>query len=241
MKYIFMVAGKGTRLHPLTLKHPKSMYKLDEDVTLLQRMVKLIKRHDTEADIVVVTGHMHKNIEQQLEDVTFVYNPFYDVTNSIASLWFASEHLDSENVVLIDGDIVMSDELISDVLCKPVDKPVVLVDSSIKTDGDYNVEVSGEQVLVMSKELNNYYGEYAGVTMLDRKSALLMREEMNLMIEEGFYDQWYENALVQLIFKNNFKLYYNDISNYEWTEVDSVNDLLLAKKIHLQEKRTSLF
>ncbi len=30
MKYIFMVAGKGTRLQPLTLKHPKSMYKLDD-------------------------------------------------------------------------------------------------------------------------------------------------------------------------------------------------------------------
>ena len=87
----------------------------------------------------------------------------------------------------------------------------------------------------MSKELSNYYGEYAGVTKLDHDSALKMREEMDEMIEEGFYDQWYENALVQMIFKNDFKLYYTDISNYEWTEVDSVNDLLLAKRIHTQE------
>ncbi len=235
MKYIFMVAGKGTRLQPLTLKHPKSMYKLDENTTLLQRMVKLIKKHDTEADIVVVTGHMHRAIENQIEGAAFVYNPFFEVTNSIASLWFAREHLDADNVVLIDGDIVMSDELVRDVMCKPVDKPFVLVDSSIKTDGDYNVEVSGDQVLVMSKDLDNYYGEYAGVTKLDNNSSLQMRKEMDSMIEEGFYDQWYENALVQLIFKNDFKLYYTDISNYEWTEVDSVNDLLLAKRIHTQE------
>lgn len=235
MKYIFMVAGKGTRLQPLTLKHPKSMYKLDENTTLLQRMVRLIKKHDPEADIVIVTGHMHRAIEEQIEGVSFVYNPFYEVTNSIASLWFAEGNLDADNVVLIDGDIVMSEELIKDVICKPVDRPVVLVDSSIKTDGDYNVEVSGDQVLVMSKDLDNYYGEYAGVTKLDHDSALQMRKEMNSMIEEGFYDQWYENALVQLIFKNDFKLYYTDISNYEWTEVDSVNDLLLAKRIHNQE------
>ncbi|HAG04539.1 MAG TPA: hypothetical protein DCG28_03770 [Lachnospiraceae bacterium] len=235
MKYIFMVAGKGTRLQPLTLKHPKSMYKLDEDTTLLQRMVALIKKHDKEADIVVVTGHMHRAIEEQVSGVTFVYNPFYEATNSIASLWFAQSHMDTDNLVLIDGDIVMSDELIKEVLCKPVDRATVLVDSSIKTDGDYNVEVSGEQVLVMSKDLNSYYGEYAGVTKLDRESSLLMRKEMNNMIEEGFYDQWYENALVQLIFKHNFRLYYTDISNYEWTEVDSVNDLLLAKQIHMKE------
>ena len=227
-----MVAGKGTRLQPLTLKHPKSMYKLDENTTLLQRMVKLIKKHDADADIVIVTGHMHRAIEDQVDGVRFVYNPFYEVTNSIASLWFAMDELDTDNVVLIDGDIVMSDDLIRDIICKPVDKPVVLVDSSIKTDGDYNVEISGDNVLVMSKELDNYYGEYAGVTKLDHDSALKMRDEMNNMIEEGFYDQWYENALVQLIFKNDFKLYYIDISNYEWTEVDSVNDLLLAKRIH---------
>ena len=236
MKYIFMVAGKGTRLQPLTLKHPKSMYKLDEDTTLLQRMVALIKKHDTEADIVIVTGHMHRAIEEQVEGATFVYNPFYEVTNSIASLWFAQEHMDADNIVLIDGDIVMEDELIKDVLCQPVNRATVLVDSSIKTDGDYNVEVSGEQVLVMSKDLTSYYGEYAGVTKLDRQSALLMRTEMDEMIEEGFYDQWYENALVQLIFKHDFRLFYTDISNYEWTEVDSVNDLLMAKQIHMKEK-----
>ena len=56
MKYIFLVAGKGSRLHPLTLEHPKSMFKLDENTTLLQRMVKLLKKNDPEADIVVVTG-----------------------------------------------------------------------------------------------------------------------------------------------------------------------------------------
>lgn len=235
MKYIFMVAGKGTRLQPLTLSHPKSMYKLDEHTTLLQRMVALIKKYDEEADIIIVTGHMHRAIEEQVQGVKFVYNPFYEVTNSIASLWFARDELDADNVVLIDGDIVMSDDLVREVMCKKVDKPCVFVDSSIKTDGDYNVEVSGNQVLVMSKDLESYYGEYAGITKLDRASALLMREEMNSMIEDGFYDQWYENALVQLIFKKDFKLYYIDISSYEWTEVDSVNDLLAARRIHGRE------
>ena len=235
MKYIFLVAGKGTRLPPLPLKHPKSMFRLDKETTVIKRMVNLGKKYDQNADVVVVTGHMHKSIEEDLQGVTFVYNPFYEVTNSIASLWFAKEHLDADNVVLIDGDIVMSDKLIKDIVCKPVDRPTVLLDSSIKTDGDYNVEVSGEHVLVMSKELESYYGEYAGLTKLDAKSAQLMKSEMENMIEEGYYDQWYENALVQLIFKDDFQLYFKDIADYEWTEVDCVSDLIHAKNIHLQE------
>lgn len=235
MKYIFMVAGKGSRLQPLTLKHPKSMFKLDKNTTLIKRMVNLIRKFDTEADIVVVTGHMHKSIEEELNGVTFVYNPFYEVTNSIASLWFAKDHLNEDNIVLIDGDIVMSENLMRDIVCQPVDKPTVLLDSSIKTDGDYNVEVSGNRVLVMSKNLETYYGEYAGLTKLDKKSAQLMKHEIEAMVEEGYYDQWYENALVQLIFKDDFQLYYKDICDYEWTEVDCVSDLIRAKNIHLQE------
>lgn len=235
MKYIFLVAGKGSRLNPLTLNHPKSMFKLDNNTTLIQRMVRLIKKIDKESDIVVVTGHMHKSIEQELEDVTFVYNPFFAVTNSIASLWFAREHLIADNVVLIDGDIVMSEKLMRDIVCKPVDKATVLLDSSIKADGDYNVQVSGNQVLVMSKDLDSYYGEYAGVSKLNKVSAYLMKQELESMVEDGNYDQWYENALVQLIFKDNFQLFYEDICDYEWTEVDCVSDLIHAKNIHIKE------
>lgn len=236
MKYIFMVAGKGARLHPLTLKHPKSMFKLDRDTTVLQRMITLIRKYDASSDIVVVTGHMHQSIEENIQGVTFVFNPFFGITNSIASLWFAREHMDADNVVLLDGDIVMSEAVMKDIVCQPVDRATVLLDSSICVDGDYNVEVSGDHVLVMSKELETYHGEYAGITKLDRKSSLLMRDELNNMIEEGYYDQWYENALVQLIFKNDFELFYTDICNYDWTEVDSVNDLLHAKNIHINEQ-----
>lgn len=237
MRYIFLVAGKGTRLQPLTLKHPKSMFKLDKDTTLIQRMVRLIKELDSEADIIVVTGHMHRSIEEELEGVTFVYNPYYEVTNSIASLWFARDYLVADNVVLIDGDIVMSKTLMQDIVCKPVEQPLVLLDSSIKTDGDYNVEISGNRVLVMSKDLDSYYGEYAGITKLERKSAELMKKEMESMVEEGFYNQWYEDVLVQLIFKEDFRLYYKDICDYEWTEVDCVSDLVRAKSIHMKEKK----
>ena len=235
MKYIFLVAGKGSRLLPLTLDNPKSMFRLDQNTTLITRMVNLIRKYDAEADIVVVTGHKRQSIEQELEHVTFINNPFYEVTNSIASLWFAREHLDSDNIVLIDGDIVMSRELVCDVVCRPTEHAMVLLDSSINEDGDYNVQVSGERVLVMSKDLDVYYGEYAGITKLDRKSALAMRDEIESMVESGYYDQWYENALVQMIFKDDFALFYKDISDYEWTEVDGVSDLIHAKNIHMKE------
>lgn len=64
--YILLAAGKGTRLHPLTLHHPKSLYKLDKNTTVLERMVRLIRKHDRSSEIVVVTGFMSDLISSQL-------------------------------------------------------------------------------------------------------------------------------------------------------------------------------
>lgn len=234
MNYIFLVAGRGSRLHPFTLKYPKSLYKLDKDTTVLQRMIRLIKKYDVTANIVVVTGFMSEIIRKEIDNVTFLFNPFYDVTNSIASLWFARKYLDADNVVVINGDIVMEERILKDIICRRTDVPKVCIDSSIKNAGDYNVQINGDRILVMSKDLDQYYGEYAGVTKLDRDSAKMLRYCICGMIDAGMYDQWYENALVQMIFNEDFQLYYEDIMNYKWTEVDSVSDMLMAKQIHME-------
>ncbi len=234
MTYIFMAAGKGTRLYPLTLNYPKSLYKLDKDTTVLKRMITLIKKYDNNAKIVVVIGFKKERIKEEIDGVIFVTNPFYEITNSIASLWFARNYLEDDQVVLINGDIVLEEKVIEKIMCKRTNQPLVLIDSSIKNDGDYNVQVSGNRVLVMSKDLNDYYGEYTGVTKLDGVSAIKLKECVIEMVENEMYDQWYENALVKMIFNSDFELYYEDIRDYKWTEVDCVSDLLLAKQIHME-------
>ena len=239
MNYIFLIAGKGNRLHPLTLKTPKSFYKLDAKTTVLERMLEAINRYDKDARFTVVIGFMGEEIRNRLKrfayNIEFIYNPFYSLTNSIASLWFARNYLCDETTI-INGDIVMDSTLIKEVICKKSERPFVLIDSSIKSNGDYNVQVLDGRVLVMSKNLDNYYGEYAGVTKLDKESSILLKRKIEEMVNSEAYDQWYENALVQMIFDDDFILNYKDISQYNWTEVDCVDDMLLAKKIHQIDK-----
>jgi len=231
MTYIFLVAGKGTRLHPLTLNYPKTLFRLDNNDTILQRMVKSIRAADPGAEIVVVTGFKHRTIEQSVSGVTYVYNPFYEVTNSIASLWFARQYMDRDQITILNGDIVTSIALIKDILCVPVEEPSVLYDSSMRQNGDYNVQIRDGQIIVMSKEISEYDGEYAGITKLPRRASRELLAEMDEMIEDGQYMQWYENSLVQMIFKQNYIVKGIDVSAYKWTEVDSVDDMALAKEI----------
>ena len=100
MTYIILSAGKGVNLQPLTLNRPKSLYRLDDKTTILQRLVRRIRKYDTEAEIIVVVGYMYKQIQKELEDdnVLFVHNPFYANTSSMGSLWFAKDYLQREGV-----------------------------------------------------------------------------------------------------------------------------------------------
>ena len=176
---------------------------------------------------------MYNQIQKELEDdnVKFVHNPFYSVTSSMGSLWFAKDYLQRENVTIINGDIVASDKLIKDVVSQHTDYPYVLLDSTHKDANKYNVQVQGDLVCVMSKNLTVYKGNYASITKLDAVSSRFLLEQLNQMVNEEMYNLFFEDALVQMIFQKNFELYYKDIKEYKWTEVDNVDDLLKARQI----------
>lgn len=239
MTYIILSAGKGVKLQPLTLNYPKSLYKLDDKTTILQRLVRKIRKYDAEAEIVVVVGYMYKQIQKELEDdnVKFVHNPFYSATSSMGSLWFAKDLLQRENVTIINGDIVASDKLMEEIVCQHTDYPIALLDSTHKDANKYNVQVQGDLVCVMSKNLTEFEGNYASITKLDAVSSRFLLEQLNQMVNEEMYNLFFEDALVQMIFQKNFELYYKDIKDYKWTEVDCVDDLLKARQIQADSEK----
>ena len=234
MTYIILAAGKGSNLQPLTLKYAKTSFKLDEETTVLQRMVRSIRSLDKNAEIVVVVGYMAEDVKMELEgeNVHFVMNPFYEVTNSISSLWFARDYLERENVAIVHGDAVFSNEIVRNYLVKPTDYPYVLVDSSYDCPGAYNAVIRDDQVLVMSKKLENFDAKYCCMTKLDPVSSRLLKQEVDSMVNSNMYDQYFEDGLVQMIMFHDFQLFSQDIKGEKWAEVDSVDDLLAAQEIH---------
>lgn len=234
MTYIILAAGKGSNLYPLTLKYAKTSYKLDEETTVLQRMVRSIRQVDKNAEIVVVVGYKAEEIKKELdgENTIFIMNPFYEVTNSITSVWFAREFLERENVAIVHGDVVFSDDIVKNYLTVPTDYPYVLVDSSYVSPGAYNAVTQGNQVLVMSKKLENFTAKYCCMTKLDPVSSRLLKEEIDSMINSNMYDQYFEDSLVQMIMFHDFQLFCKDIVGKKWAEVDTVDDLLTAQEIH---------
>lgn len=237
MEYIILAAGVGSRLYPYTKNSPKCLIKVTDNETIVERAVKLINEFDREAHITLVLGFQSRIIKELLGcKCDYIDNPFYRITNSIASIWFAKDLL-RKNVptVILNADIVFSKAFAKEI-CSIPSENTIYYDSSINTDGDYNVQQLDGNMLVMGKELEAYSGEYVGITKFTPEGCGILLDEVNKMIHDDLYDQWYENALVQLSLNGSHTFKVMDASEFEWSEIDSIANLLKIREIIKHEK-----
>lgn len=238
MDYIILAAGVGSRLHPYTKTFPKSLIKVGNGITAIKRTVSMIKELDKNARVVLVLGYMKNDIIKELEGLNVdevVFNPFYKITNSIASLWFAKDIIKGDAIIM-NGDVVLEQRLFLQLIADEGESFVVY-DSSMRTDIDYAVQLTNDgHISVMGKNLKKNNGEYVGIIKLSKDSIDKLMEEIGNIIEEN-NDTWYETALVQMILTKDFRIKGRDISMYSWTELDSIDDVFLAREICAKDSK----
>lgn len=230
MNYLILAAGKGISSSNVAHEYPKSMYRL-KDTTILERMIDLIKKYDVGASIYVVTGFMCEMVESKLDGVTIIRNPFYEVTSSMASVWFAKELKGLGELTIINGDIVVSEDVVKDFVTKKVERPTLLVDTAIQKKSNNNVRVDNNHLVCIQKNIVDLSGEYAGIICLDSRSCQIFFDMVNQLVLRGFYNEWFEEAVNQLIICENYAFYCEDICDYQWLEISSMIDLVEAQRI----------
>lgn len=103
---IIMAAGKGERLHPLTLETPKPLILVNG-----QRMIDSVihaLHHNGIFEICVVVGYLKEqfiSLEVEYPGLRLIDNPDYDTANNIASLYYAREYL--SDCIILDGDQII--------------------------------------------------------------------------------------------------------------------------------------
>ncbi len=123
MKVIILAAGQGTRLRPLTNDRPKCMVELLGKPLIKHQLDVLNSKNIT--DIYVATGYLEEKISfSQIKGK--YYNPRFDQTNMVVSLFSAVEMMEGDDLLITYGDIVYSDEVIDKVLTDESEISVVV-------------------------------------------------------------------------------------------------------------------
>lgn len=103
---IFIAAGLGSRLHPVTLKTPKPLVRVNGKRiidTLLDGVIAAGIR-----EIYVVCGYLaeqFRELKEKYPEIQLVTNPIYAEANNISSVLCVREHM--QNAYVLEGDLLV--------------------------------------------------------------------------------------------------------------------------------------
>ncbi len=221
MKAILLAAGRGTRISRMIENIPKCTLPIAEQ-PLIRRSIELLQKRNIEVAICV--GYRHKIVRNALKglSVTYFYNPFFEVTNSIGSLWMAQDFI-NDDCLIMNADVYWTERILDAVIADTNDV-VMSIDKSRKKVGDYFFKTANDCIRKYGKNLpiEERSGEYVGLAKIKNSFIPEFLKRMNEMIEDQKYDKWWENVIYS--FTNERNVYTLDVNQEFWAEIDYYDD-----------------
>jgi len=222
MKAFIMAAGAGTRLMRVSQNQPKCLLKMGEK-TLITRMLDLLEERNI-TDVTVITGYRADLVRREVGNrARFVNNPFYHVTNSIASLWFARDQLEGE-ALFANADLFFEPMLLDMLLTEKRDR-VMLCDSTRIIDADYRFTLDGDRLVGFGKEIpvERTDAEYVGMARVSAAFMPAFLKRLVDLIETQNAGKWWEDVLYSFIPEGQ-PVFTRNVAGIFWGEVDYVED-----------------
>lgn len=224
MKVLIMAAGVGSRISRHLQNQPKCCVDVDGK-PLIRHTFELLNRKGIH-QIAIVTGYQEKYIHQALEGFAYAryFNPFFRVANSISSVWFARDFLAGDDVMIMNGDVFMSDAII-DALLSDQRSPLMLSDHSRIEEADYRFQWQDDRLLAYGKQLTNDQttGEYVGIARLSRDYLVGFKQRVVECMAAEDYQIWWEDVIYRTV-GDGQAVHVKDVAGSFWAEVDYIED-----------------
>lgn len=238
MKAVILSAGQGKRLLPLTEDRPKCLIEINGKTILEWQLENLLK--SGVRSITIVTGFKSILVENLILnkykdlDIDCIYNPFYGVSDNLASCWLARENF-CDDFLIVNGDDVFEVALINK-LIKSRNAPITVAVNikEVYDQEDMKVLFNSEngRLLRVGKDIecSKANGEAIGIHLFRNKGVSFFRRKVeDLMREEAALKMWYLSAINSLV--NETEILVCDITGYRWSEIDFIEDLQKANDI----------
>lgn len=226
MKVFILAAGKGSRISKNIPNIPKCTLDVGGK-PLIRKTVEMLLDNDVE--VTVIVGYRYQEVIRVLEGcpIHLVYNPFYDVTNSIGSLWMAVNMglFAEEDTIIANGDVFWSQQILDFMRDQSRNDAVCMLgDSDRVLDGDYFFGTENGVLKRYGKELTRERRdcEYVGIAYLSSRFVPVFLKRLNEMIEEQSHGKWWEDAIYSL--SGEYPVLVRDIAGMFWAEVDFIED-----------------
>tara|TARA_B100000749_G_scaffold245379_1_gene207754 strand:+ start:169 stop:924 length:756 start_codon:yes stop_codon:yes gene_type:complete len=246
MKIIIIAAGSSTRLGSETIDIPKGLLKIN-DKSIIEIQLDLFKKNQL-SDITIITGPDKQKFK--LKNVNYIHDNEFQNHDVLGSL-MASKSIMNDDVLTSYSDIVFDENVLHSMLDFKGDigiavdlnweKNYVNRTQHPKSEAD-NVLMENTKILKIQKNIKDSkptqnIGEFIGLMKLSKKGAKIFVEKFNQLIESHkgkFHDSpsltnAYLTDMLQELIDSGF-LVEPIIINGKWCEIDTPQDLQLARK-----------
>lgn len=231
MKVIILAAGQGRRLLPWTHHRPKCLLPFAGRSLLAWQLRALATTGVDEA--VVVTGFGAEQVEAELARerpnnlrVSTLYNPFFGVSDNIASCWAARDHLHGE-LMILNGDMLFEPAIVTRLRAGARASVTVTTDVKASYDADdMKVQIRGGAVARIGKTLppEATDAESIGLVYLRGLGGPLFASAVDsIMRQPRGVARWFVAAVDELAGRGMVAPL--SISGLDWTEIDYPGDL----------------
>lgn len=222
-----MAAGRGTRISRYIDNLPKCMLEIAPRKPLICNTLEtLIKNGVSPSDIMLIVGYSANVVLDAVRPygTRTMVNPFFDVTNSIASLWFAVDYLDSSFIAL-NGDTYFGFESL-EMFERSQSEFTLLGDSSRIEEADYKLKWSNSGIIEkFGKKLSveETTGEYVGLARVNVAGLGRFKARLEHFISRGHHGLWWEDVIYSFT-EEEGPAEVVDIMGQFWSEIDYIED-----------------
>ena len=216
---VFIAAGFGSRLVPITLNTPKPLVRV-KGVRMIDTLLDAVVKAGIE-EIYIVRGYLGEQFDQLLYKypmIKFLENPLYNEANNISSALCARHLLQNAYVleadlVLYNPDLITKYQYTSNYLGVPVEM----------TD-DWCFQTKNQVITKVSVGGTNCYHMYGISYWNDEDGVKLCEDIKNVFEMPGGKERYWDLVPLQYC-QNHYKVEARECSFADVTEIDSYSDL----------------
>lgn len=229
------MAGRSTRLYPLTLDKPKCLLEVGGR-TLLEYQIDALARCGI-SELVLVTGYLRHMIEDKIAElreryaypIEFVYSPDFAATNNLHSLWAARDRVLGHDFLCLHADVLFHPDILTTVAAD--EREIVLVAEPEILQETMKLQIDGDRVTSVGKHISmkEASGTFPGIARISAAGSRLIFPEIERLIKAGETNAYFTMAIEALIGKGQ-EVSASFTNGRPWIEIDFAAELAEAEE-----------
>lgn len=223
---IFLAAGFGSRLVPITLNTPKPLIKVHG-----KRIIETLLDAVVEAgipEIIIVRGYLGEQFEMLLHkypNIKFIDNEMYNEANNISSAYLVKNLL--QNTYVLESDLVLSNPK----LIRKYEYDSNFLGIKVDRTDDWCFDVKNG-IITNQKIGGTNCHQMIGISYYTERDGKKLCKDINEVFNSPGGKEKYWDQVPLSVKKNNYKIFVRECKPEDIIEIDTFNELKQIDKTY---------